>query len=93
MMHLIGTLFVGLIVGAIARMVLPGDQKMGWTLTAIAGVAGSFLASFAGKTLGFYKEGETAGWILSVVGAMVLMFVASKLQGSSSSGGGEKPQA
>lgn len=93
MMHIIGTLFVGLIVGAIARMLLPGDQKMGWTLTSLVGVAGSFIAGFAGKALGLYQEGQPAGWIASVVGALVLLFVVNKVQSGSSSGGGDKPQA
>ena len=92
MFHIIGTLFVGLIVGAVARMLLPGDQKMGWTLTSLVGVAGSFIAGFAGKALGFYTEGQPAGWIASVLGALVLLFVVGKLQAGSSSGG-DKPQA
>jgi uncharacterized membrane protein YeaQ/YmgE (transglycosylase-associated protein family) len=93
MMHVIGILFVGLIVGAIARMLLPGDQKMGWTLTSLVGVAGSFIAGYAGKALGLYQEGQPAGWIASVVGAVVLLFVVGKVQGGSSSGGGDRPQA
>jgi uncharacterized membrane protein YeaQ/YmgE (transglycosylase-associated protein family) len=93
MMHIIGTLFVGLIVGAIARLLMPGDQKLGWTLTSLVGVAGSFIAGFAGKALGFYSEGQPAGWIASVVGALVLLFVVAKVQGGSSSSGGDKPQA
>jgi uncharacterized membrane protein YeaQ/YmgE (transglycosylase-associated protein family) len=88
MFHILGTLFVGLIVGAIARMVLPGDQKMGWVLTSLVGVAGSVLAGFAGKAAGLYTEGEPAGWIMSVVGAMVLLFIVNKLRGASGSGQG-----
>jgi uncharacterized membrane protein YeaQ/YmgE (transglycosylase-associated protein family) len=93
MMHIIGTLFVGLIVGAIARLLMPGDQKLGWTLTSLVGVAGSFIAGYAGKALGFYAEGQPAGWIASVVGALVLLFVVGKVQGGTSAGGGDKPQA
>lgn len=94
MMQIIGTLFVGLIVGAIARMLMPGDQKMGWTLTSLVGVAGSFIAGFAGKALGMYQEGQPAGWVASVVGALVLLFVVNKVQaGSPASTGGDKPQA
>lgn len=75
MMALIGTLFIGLIVGFIARAIKPGDDKLGWIMTAILGVAGSFLADYAGKALGFYQAGQVAGFVASVVGAVVLLFV------------------
>jgi len=85
MLNLLGTLIVGLVVGALARWVMPGEQKMGWILTSLLGVAGSFLASFVGQQLGWYQAGEGAGWIASVVGAVVLLFVVGKLRGT---GGG-----
>ena len=75
MMAILGTLFIGLIVGFIARAVKPGDDKLGWIMTAILGVAGSFLAGYAGKALGFYQSGQVAGFIASIVGAIVLLFV------------------
>lgn len=75
MMSVLGTLFIGLIVGFIARAVKPGDDKLGWIMTAILGVAGSFLAGYAGKTLGFYQSGQVAGFIAPIVGAVVLLFV------------------
>ena len=65
----------GLIVGFIARAIKPGDDKLGWIMTAILGVAGSFLAGYAGKALGFYQSGQVAGFIASIVGAIVLLFV------------------
>jgi uncharacterized membrane protein YeaQ/YmgE (transglycosylase-associated protein family) len=83
-MGLIGTLFVGLIVGAIARFVMPGEQKMGWILTILLGVGGSLLAGFVGQALGWYRAGQGAGWIASVVGAVLLLFVVGKLRGGSS---------
>ena len=75
MLSLIGTILIGLIVGFIARAIKPGDDKLGWIMTAILGVAGSFLASYAGKALGFYQAGGAAGFIASVIGAVVLLFV------------------
>ncbi len=75
MMAILGTLFIGLIVGFIARAIKPGDDKLGWIMTAILGVAGSFLAGYAGKALGFYQTGQVAGFIASVLGAVVLLFV------------------
>jgi uncharacterized membrane protein YeaQ/YmgE (transglycosylase-associated protein family) len=88
-MGLIGTIIVGLIVGALARFIMPGEQKMGWIMTILLGVAGSLLAGFIGQALGWYQAGQGAGWIASVVGALVLLFVVGKLRsgsGSSSSG-------
>ena len=82
-MGLIGTIIVGLVVGAIARFVLPGEQKMGWILTILLGIGGSLLAGFIGQALGWYTAGQGAGWIASVVGAIVLLFVVSKVRGGS----------
>ena len=84
-MGIIGTIVVGLIVGAIARFVLPGEQKMGWILTCLLGVAGSVGAGFLGQAMGWYQAGQGAGWIASVVVAVVLLFVVSKLKGNASS--------
>ena len=81
-MGLLGTIVVGLIVGAIARFILPGEQKMGWILTILLGIGGSMAAGFIGQALGWYKAGEGAGWIASVVGALVLLFVVQKLRGT-----------
>ena len=84
-MGLIGTLINGLIIGAIARFLMPGEQKMGWIMTILLGVGGSLVAGYAGQMLGWYRAGQGAGWIASVVGALVLMFVVGKLRGGSSS--------
>ena len=81
MMSILGTLFIGLIVGFIARAVKPGDDKLGWIMTAILGVAGSFLAGYAGKAFGFYQQGQVAGFVASVVGAIVLLIVYALVKG------------
>lgn len=75
MMSILGTLIIGLIVGLIARAVKPGDDKLGFIMTAILGVAGSFLASYVGVAMGWYQQGAAAGWIASVVGAIVLLVI------------------
>ncbi|WP_309678743.1 GlsB/YeaQ/YmgE family stress response membrane protein [Polaromonas sp.] len=75
MLSILGTILVGLVVGFIARAVKPGDDKLGWIMTAVLGVAGSFLANYAGKAMGWYQPGEVAGWMASVVGAVVLLFI------------------
>ncbi|MBI5717987.1 MAG: GlsB/YeaQ/YmgE family stress response membrane protein [Burkholderiales bacterium] len=77
---IIGTLIVGLLVGAIARFVMPGKQPMGWIMTCVLGVAGSFVAGFVGQAMGWYQVGQGAGWIASIVGAVVLLFVVGKFK-------------
>ncbi|MFJ4291559.1 GlsB/YeaQ/YmgE family stress response membrane protein [Cupriavidus sp. NPDC089707] len=75
MMAFIGTVFVGLIVGLIARAVKPGDDKLGWIMTIILGVLGSVVAGYVGRALGWYQPGEPAGWVASVIGAIVLLVI------------------
>lgn len=83
MLSLIGTLIVGLVVGLIARALKPGDDKLGLIMTSLLGVAGAFAANFIGAKMGWYAPGETAGWIASVVGAMVLLFIYSLVKSKS----------
>lgn len=82
MFSLLGTLIVGLIVGLIARAIKPGDDSLGWIMTILLGIAGAFLASYIGMAMGWYQQGDAAGWIASIVGAIVLLviyqFVRSK---------------
>jgi uncharacterized membrane protein YeaQ/YmgE (transglycosylase-associated protein family) len=54
---------------------MPGDQKMGWIMTTILGIVGSFVAGYLGQTMGWYVPGEGAGWIGSIVGAIIVLFV------------------
>lgn len=85
-MHYVWMVIIGLIVGVIAKFVHPGKDNMGFLLTIVIGIAGSLLATFLGGLVGFYKEGETAGFIMSVIGAVVLLaiygMVAKKPGGS-----------
>jgi uncharacterized membrane protein YeaQ/YmgE (transglycosylase-associated protein family) len=83
-MHYVWMAIVGFVVGLIARAILPGTQKLGLILTAVLGIAGSFIAGFVGQALGWYEAGEGAGFIGSIVGAIVLLFIWSKVQGSGS---------
>lgn len=69
------TLIVGLVVGAIAKMLMPGRDPGGFIITMILGVAGAFLAHFIGANLGWYEEGEAAGFVASVVGAVILLAI------------------
>jgi uncharacterized membrane protein YeaQ/YmgE (transglycosylase-associated protein family) len=79
-MGIIVTIIVGLIVGAIARFLLPGEQKMGWIMTCLLGIAGSLIAGYAGQALGWYAPGQPAGWIASIVGAVVLLIAVGMLR-------------
>ncbi len=77
MLSILGTIIVGLVVGLIARALHPGKDGLGLIMTALLGIAGSFLAKYAGVATGLYKDGDAAGWIASIAGAVVLLFVYS----------------
>ena len=72
-MHIIWTLIVGLICGALAKLIMPGKDPGGFIVTMLLGVAGAFVGSFIGRALGMYEANEGAGWIMSVLGAIVLL--------------------
>lgn len=74
-MGLIWTLIIGLIVGAIAKLLMPGKDPGGFIITMLLGVAGAFLASFLGRALGLYEPNGSAGIIASILGAMLLLFI------------------
>lgn len=78
-MGIIATIVIGLIVGAIARFVYPGEQKMGWLWTIALGIAGAVVAGWGGQALGIYQADQPAGFIGSVVGALVLLFIYSRV--------------
>lgn len=73
-MHILGWLLFGLIVGAIAKMLMPGRDPGGWVVTILLGIAGSFVGGFLAQAL-LGRNDNTAGWIGSIIGAMVLLFV------------------
>ena len=79
-MGLIWTIIVGAVVGAIARFVMPGEQKLGWILTCALGIGGSIAAGFVGQMLGWYGAGQGAGLIASVIGAVALLFIVQKVK-------------
>jgi uncharacterized membrane protein YeaQ/YmgE (transglycosylase-associated protein family) len=82
MMQLVWMLIVGLVVGAIARFIMPGSEQLGILLTAVLGVAGSFVGGFIARIFSKPADGaivNPAGLILSVVGAMILLYVMGKV--------------
>ncbi|HUD42638.1 MAG TPA: GlsB/YeaQ/YmgE family stress response membrane protein [Dokdonella sp.] len=72
---IIMTILIGLVVGIIAKFLKPGKDPGGFIVTTLIGIAGSFLATFVGKSMGWYQPGQTAGFIGSVVGAIVLLIL------------------
>jgi uncharacterized membrane protein YeaQ/YmgE (transglycosylase-associated protein family) len=74
-MGIISMIIVGFIVGLIARAIMPGEQKLGFILTTILGIVGAVVAGYLGGALGLYQPGEGAGWIGSIVGALIVLFV------------------
>lgn len=74
-MSIIIMIIVGFVVGLIARAIMPGDQNMGIIMTTILGIIGSLVAGYLGQALDWYAPGEPAGWIGSIVGAIVVLFV------------------
>jgi len=83
-MHYVWMAVIGFVVGLVARAILPGTQSLGIIMTAVLGIAGSFLAGFVGQALGWYTAGATAGFIASVIGAIVLLLIVGLLKGKSS---------
>ena len=80
-MAILWTLIIGLIVGAVAKLLMPGRDPGGFIITIILGIAGAFLASFIGRALHWYGEGEAAGFIASVAGAIILLVIYRMFKG------------
>jgi uncharacterized membrane protein YeaQ/YmgE (transglycosylase-associated protein family) len=76
---IISTIVIGLIVGLVARLLKPGDDSMGWIKTILVGIGGALLATYGGQALGLYQAGQGAGFIGSVVGAVVLLLALNML--------------
>ena len=74
-MHFIWALIIGLIIGAIAKLLMPGRDPGGWIVTMLLGIAGSIVATWIGEAVGWYRNGQGAGFIASVLGAMLLLFI------------------
>jgi uncharacterized membrane protein YeaQ/YmgE (transglycosylase-associated protein family) len=80
-MGILWMLIIGLIVGAIAKLIMPGKDPGGIIVTIILGIAGAFLAGFLGRALGWYGEGDAVGFIASVVGAILLLIIYRMIAG------------
>jgi uncharacterized membrane protein YeaQ/YmgE (transglycosylase-associated protein family) len=72
-MSFIYTVLIGLAAGAAAKLIMPGKDPGGWIVTTVLGIAGAIVAKYLGQLVGLYAEGETAGFIGAVVGAVILL--------------------
>ena len=72
-MHLLWTLLIGLVIGAVAKFLMPGQDPGGIIVTMLIGIAGSFVATYIGQVLGWYQPGQSAGFVMSVLGAILLL--------------------
>lgn len=73
MLHFVSMCIIGLIAGALAKWIMPGKDPGGIFVTMLLGIAGSVLAGFLGRSLGWYAEGQAAGFLMSVAGAVLLL--------------------
>jgi uncharacterized membrane protein YeaQ/YmgE (transglycosylase-associated protein family) len=83
-MGVIWTIVMGLVIGLIAKVLHPGKENMGIIMTILLGVAGSFLAGVIGQSIGWYKAGEGAGFIASVIVAIILLVIYGRIKGKAS---------
>ena len=74
-MSIIGWILFGLVVGVVGKLLMPGRDPGGFIITILLGVAGALLGGFVGQSLGFYREGEPAGFLMAVVGSIVLLLL------------------
>jgi uncharacterized membrane protein YeaQ/YmgE (transglycosylase-associated protein family) len=75
MFHILWTLIIGLVVGAVAKAIMPGRDPGGIVVTMLLGIAGAFVGHWLGRMAGFYAYGQPAGFVMSVVGAIVILAV------------------
>ena len=74
-MHIIGWIVFGLVVGIVAKFLMPGRDGGGFVLTAVLGIAGALVGGFLGRSLGWYGDGDPVGFIVAVLGAILLLAV------------------
>jgi uncharacterized membrane protein YeaQ/YmgE (transglycosylase-associated protein family) len=80
-MSIIGWILFGLVVGIVGKLLMPGRDPGGFILTSLLGIAGALIGGFVGRALGFYSEGEPAGFIMAVIGSIVLLIAYRMVAG------------
>jgi uncharacterized membrane protein YeaQ/YmgE (transglycosylase-associated protein family) len=84
MTAILWTLIIGLIVGGIAKLLMPGRDPGGCIITILLGIAGAFIAGYLGRLVGWYQPGQPAGFIASIIGAMILLLIYRLIAGKRS---------
>lgn len=74
-MAILSWILFGLVVGIIAKLLMPGRDPGGFIVTSLLGIAGALVGGFLGRAMGFYGQGQSAGWLMSILGAIVLLFI------------------
>jgi uncharacterized membrane protein YeaQ/YmgE (transglycosylase-associated protein family) len=75
MFGILGWILFGLIVGVVAKLLMPGRDPGGFIVTMVLGIVGAVLGGMIGRAMGFYREGEPAGWLMSIAGAVIVLFI------------------
>jgi uncharacterized membrane protein YeaQ/YmgE (transglycosylase-associated protein family) len=75
------TLIIGLVIGVVAKLLMPGKDPGGCIITILLGIAGAFVAGYIGRVVGWYQPGQPAGFIASVIGAMILLLLYRMIAG------------
>lgn len=83
---IIMTIVIGFIVGIIAKLIMPGRDPQGFIITVVIGIVGSFIGTFLGRAIGHYQEGQSAGFLMSLVGACILLGLYHFVSRSSTDG-------
>ncbi len=79
----IGWIVIGVVAGVLGKLIMPGKDPGGFIVTILLGIAGALLAGFLGQAVGFYGEGQSAGWIAATLGAIVLLVIYRMVKGRS----------
>jgi uncharacterized membrane protein YeaQ/YmgE (transglycosylase-associated protein family) len=72
-MAILSWIVFGLVIGIIAKLLMPGRDPGGFIVTILLGIAGALVGGFIGRAMGFYGEGQSAGWLMSILGAIILL--------------------
>jgi uncharacterized membrane protein YeaQ/YmgE (transglycosylase-associated protein family) len=85
-MHWLGVILIGLVVGALAKLIMPGNDPGGVIITILLGIAGSVVGTWLGRVVGWYREDQSAGFIMSLIGAIILLWIYRLIRGRTASG-------
>jgi uncharacterized membrane protein YeaQ/YmgE (transglycosylase-associated protein family) len=72
-MHIIGWILFGLVVGVVAKLLMPGRDPGGFVITALLGIVGGLLGGFLGRAMGWYREGDAVGFFMAVIGSIIVL--------------------